>query len=885
VDAPFAAAHPRRAAVLTAAAVLAVAVIVAVIEAGRPTPPPGGSALARLVAPPREGEAPAEPPAPPARQEPRPPGPDAKAPRAVVPVHEVADVDQLRDLLRQGDAELHIRLTGAEPFVLSDAEGDGDPAGLAFAGKKLVLEAADPAAPAVIRFKAAPTTDGKPAAALAVTGKGEPGGDPHAGTPATGVSVTLRGLRFECDGGPEAPAAAVAVAGLDKLDIERCAFVLPDQPAGARPSGAVVVQGGAGADRPTVSLKDCLFVRGPQAVQLLGRAEVYAQHCCFGPQSAAVVHLRDTGGPDDKGAGTLVRLEHCSALLDGGAVVWAEDGAGGTVQVGHCLFSSVAGVSDPGQNGAVLVRQTGAVAGPLVYQALLGLDGHPQRNGYHNLAAVWGDETAAAPRRALTLEEARGLSVAVRDDDRRRVPAFRDDDGLELPQSPWADPQPLAKLADHPREAFAVNLRLARLRLPRSQSGVLGALHNVWGPSYPASPPAAEAGVVRAKIVNPAAPRMDADRGIYTSLAHAVLDARPGDTILIQKTGPLELEPLPLPKADTRLTIKAFPRYRPVLTLAPAAEADAALFRLLDGELRLEGLEFALRPGRTEYHSQAVVAVAGGGLCTFHDCVITLEEIEGVALAAVQLPDADPIPRANAGRPPAASPPRIRFENCFVRGKGDLLTARGGRRFELELDGTLAALEGSLVVTHGAARDPAAGGVAQVRLRRSTAVVTEHVLDLRSARDEEAARHAGPAPAAVVCEDSLLAAAAGRPLVRVDGVDADEQVRQLVAWAARQTVYANTGPTVLDVVPTTPERMPLPMPYDAEKWLAFTREPDAAAPFARVKFANLPGGMEKPWPRSRPADFRPKVTDGSRPADGLADVGAPLDGLPAPGGE
>ncbi len=898
VDAPLPAGDPRRAAVLTAAAVLAVAVIVAVIEAGRPAPPPGGAALARLVVPPPEpnepdstGAARPESAKGVAGDKPRPsqtgsPVPPEPAPAVVT----AADADQLRDLFRRDARELHVRLAGGEPFVLNDPEGDGEAAGLVFAGRRLVLEAADPAAPAVIRFKAAPTADGKPAAALAVSGKD-----------GAGVSVTLRGLRFECDGGPEAPATAVAVAGLEKLDVERCAFVLPGQPAGARPSGAVVVQGGVGApaggspDRPTVALKDCLFARGAQAVQLLGRAEVYAQHCCFGPQSAAVVHLRDTGGPDDKGAGTLVRLEHCSALLDGGAVVWAEDGAGGTVQVGHCLFSRPADAAVANQAGAVLVRQTGAAAGPLVYQALLGLDGHPQRNGYHNLAAVWSDETAA-PRRAPTLEDARGLSFAARDDDRRRTPAFLDDDGLELPQSPWADPRPLAKLAealkpaappDAGREAFAVNLRLARLRLPRTQQGgVLGALHNVWGPSYPASPsPAAEPGVVRTKIVNPAAARMDADRGIYTSLAHAVLDAKPGDTILIQKTGPLELEPLVLPKPDTRLTIRAFPRYRPVLTLAPAAEADAAVIRLVDGELRLEGLEFALRPGRTEYRSQAVVAVAGGGVCTFHDCAVTLEEIEGVTLSAVQLPDADTV-RASGGRQaPGSSLPRVRFENCFVRGKGDLLVARGGRRFELDLDGTLAALDGSLVVTHGATRDPAAGGAAQVRLRRTTAVVTEHVLDLRSARDEESPRHAGPSPAAVVCEDSLLAAAAGKALVRVDGVDADEQVRQVLTWAARQTVYANTGPTLLDVVPTSPERMPQPMPYDAEKWRAFTREADAAAPLARVKFANLPGGMERPWPRSRPADFRPRAADATRPADALPDVGAPLDALPVPAGE
>jgi hypothetical protein len=135
----------------------------------------------------------------------------------------------------------------------------------------------------------------------------------------------------------------------------------------------------------------------------------------------------------------------------------------------------------------------------------------------------------------------------------------------------------------------------------------------------------------------------------------------------------------------------------------------------------------------------------------------------------------------------------------------------------------------------------------------------------------------------VACEDTLLAAANGRALVRVDGVDADEQVRQLVIWTGRQTVYANTGSAVLEIIPTSPDRMPLPMPLDAEKWLAFTRTSDPTA-FARLKFANLPG-PDKPWPRCRPADFRPKVTDMGRPPDAVADVGAPLDGVPAPTGE
>jgi serine/threonine protein kinase len=879
VDAPLPA-NPRRTGLWAAAAVLAVVLLVAVIEAGRPTPPVSGVNVARLVAPPTETDS-ADTKTPAAnvpvteRDGPSTPK-NSPPPHAVLTVHEVADADQLRELFRQDVHELHVRLTGTEPYVLNDAEGEGDPAGLSFAGKRLVLEAADPASPAVIRFKAAPAGDGKSAAALAVTGKD-----------GAAVTATVRGVRFEIDGGPEVPAAAIAARDVDKLDVDRCSFVMPDQPVGARPAGAVVVQGRA-PDRSTVALKDCLFVRGTQAVQLLGRANVYAQHCCFGPHAGGVIHLRDTDAAD--GGGTLVRLEHCSALLDGGAVVWAEDGAGGAIQVGHCLFSSPAptapaprGARDD-EAGAVLVRQTGAAAGVLTYQGLLGLDGNSERNGYHNLAALWCDETSpAAPRRATTLEDARALSSAGRDDVRRTA-EFRDDGGMELAQSPWADPAPLARLADAAktnappgaaRDAFAVNLRLSRLRLSRPQFGVLGALRNVWGPSYPTTPPPdAEPPVVRAKVVNPAAPRMDAERGIYTSLAHAVLDARPGDTILIQKTGPLEVEPLRLERPDLRLTIKAFPRYRPVLMLPPPVEPDAALFGVLDGELRLEGLDFALRPGRSACRSQAVVSMAGGGACSFVNCVLTLEEIEGVSLSAVLVPE------VSAARPGTGSFPRLRFETCFIRGKGDLLTARAGRRFEIDLDGTLAALDGSLVSAGGAAREPAAGP-AQVRLRRSTAVLTESVLDLRSGRDEDARRGSTPPPVALACENSLLAAANGRALVRVDGVDSDDQVRQLLTWTSRQTVYVNTGSALVEVVPANPERMPQPTPFDADKWLAFTREADPAATLVRLRFANPPG-TDRPWARSRPADLRTKPADPSR-AGVAADIGAPLDSLPAPG--
>lgn len=869
----------RHTAIWAAASVLAVAAIVAVVEMSRPRPSKGKqAAIARWLAPLTDSTD-----ADSAKSTPM-PAPNAIAtdapkpatPHVPIAIHNAADADELRAILRQNQNEVHIVLTGTTPYVLNDAEVDGEFAGIVFNGKRLILESSDPSSLAVIQFKASPTADGRSAAALSLNGLDNPG-----------ASVTLRGIRFECTGGPEAPTAAVSATNLVTLDITRCAFVLPVEPVGVRGTGAIVIHGQDSTARPTAVVRDCLFARGLQAIELLSRANVYVQHCCFGPQATGMLHLRNSGPANDSADGSLIRFEHCSALLDHGAVVLADAGAAGTIQVGHCVFSRPSGAPDD-PAGAVLIRQIGGAAGTLAYQGLLGVDGNPQRNVYHNFTAIWSDESRPGDtRRAATLEDARNMSQSLRNADPRTASYFRDDDAFEIPQSPWDESAPIARLADAlkpgappeaGRAAFAVNQRLARLRLPHS-SGFLGSLHNVWGNSYTApAPPSATAPIVRTKIINPMAPRPDAERGIYPTLAHAILDAKTGDTFLIQKNGVLDVDAVRIDRPDLQLTIKAFPQYHPILAFGASSESDAAMFRLVDGELTLEGLEFTIRPTRADHRTQSLVAIAGSGRCTLRDCVLTLEEIEGVELSAVTLSDADSVARSSTER---RAPPRVRFENSFIRGKGDLLSARFGRRFELDLDNTLVALDGSLAVAFGGGRELPAGNAAQLRLKRTTALLTEHLLELRANRDDEG-RPGALSPVAVTCEKCLFAAQSGRSLVRIDGVDVEEQVKQLINWSARQTVYANMGPAILDIIPTSPDRMPLPTPFDSEKWLAFTREAEAATPFIRIRFAGLSGTAERNWTRSQPTDFRPRLSDASRPNDGLADIGASTEQLPTP---
>ena len=78
------------------------------------------------------------------------------------------------------------------------------------------------------------------------------------------------------------------------------------------------------------------------------------------------------------------------------------------------------------------------------------------------------------------------------------------------------------------------------------------------------------------------------------------------------------------------------------------------------------------------------------------------------------------------------------------------------------------------------------------------------------------------------------------------------------------------------MVPTSPDRMPLPTNYDPERWLTFTREPGTAAPFVRVKFA-VPFAADR-LAHSQPADFKPR--DSLAPPEAGAESGAPVERLP-----
>jgi hypothetical protein len=360
----------------------------------------------------------------------------------------------------------------------------------------------------------------------------------------------------------------------------------------------------------------------------------------------------------------------------------------------------------------------------------------------------------------------------------------------------------------------------------------------------PLGPRTAEAGA-RKLVVD--AREAERGPGVYASLAAALLEAKPGDAILIRSNAVLRVDPVQLNKKSlANLTIRPWSGYRPVLVLE-AAEKESALFTVHDGKLRLENLELRLEPDRDGFTAQAVVALAGDGEYTLKGCLVTLDKGgRDTALALAALPEAGKVMRGDGPRGRTHDEgPRLALEGCFVRGEGDLVAGRS-RPFELEAKGTLAALGGSLLSVDATAEMPAAGAAQKmaVRLSQVTTYLGGALLHLSAGRDLK-----GVVPVQVTPSRCLFLQAPGaRPLVYLEGSEEKALARKL-DWQGGTNGYG--GYTSLLEQQPPGEAMMLP-PVNRELWK--TNYNEAASKFG-VEPATPPAADE-PFTQLTPAQFK-----------------------------
>jgi hypothetical protein len=497
-------------------------------------------------------------------------------------------------------------------------------------------------------------------------------------------------------------------------------------------------------------------------------------------------------------------------------------------------------------DGAVLIRQA---------QADQRVTFHGSGNRYHGLNAYWA---VSDPR------EDADWSAFVQ----KAQADPKDEPSKELADSPWhakEDGQLKLLEEDRPAEAFRAQARAPELRVGKGAGQRLVGVGQVLGLAVAPMrlQPAAEAGG-RQLVVGPR--EAESRPGVYASLAAALLEAKPGDVILIKSNAALRVDPVQLNKANlSNLTVRPWTGYHPALVLEAASEKEAALFTVHNGKLLLENLELRLEPGRDGFTSQAVVSLAGDGDCTLRGCLVTLDKGGGdTALALAALPEAGKVMRSDGSRARSHDEgPRLALEGCFVRGEGDLVAGRS-RPFELDARNTLAALGGSLLSVDATAEAPAAGATQKmaVRLAQVTTYLGGALLHLSAGRDLR-----GVVPVRVEPTRCLFLQAPGaRPLVYLEGSEEKALARKL-DWQGGVNGYGGYT-SMLEQQP--PGEAMMLVPVNRELWK--TTYGEASSKFG-VELATPPAADE-PFAQLMPSQFK-------LPAES-SDLGAAAADLPRP---
>jgi predicted Ser/Thr protein kinase len=780
------------------------------------------------------------------------------------PLHEIVEAATYAEIAdafrRHADGELDLALTADIDLNSEVANGETARA-LIFRGRKLTVRGKDPNRPPTLHFtyRVNPISGNSVWAALDIQAE----------------ETSLRDLRVVVD----ARASATRLAGVllrgGRADIDNCEFVQAEPLydfSAARLSGLWVTNGVGEAIKPTVKLTQCAFIGGQKEAKRVNSADgldvvwtlagieqggqnavtvgdgvrLEAENCVFGPHQA-VFHMQ---GRDRD---VEVSLHNCSVLLGNRSAAFQLDQKGRCrLEVEACLFSrpGPAGTDSDEGHEATLVRQISEGSGRLDF---VGAD-----NRYHNLDSYW-----SRPAPAATLTDLAAFRADVVRDDRSHV----------LTVNPWAnDPfKFLAQLErDEIRDAFLVKRDLRDARQDGDALRLVGA-EKLWDRSYPVGVPNQDSKTETVAARNPRERIVDpgnvteSGNGRYPTIGQALGDAKPGDVILLHWNGQINVEPVELKRAADDVTIRPAPGMHPVLTLGDTPDHDAAMFRLHDGKLTLEGLEFLLQPTRADYHSQSVVTVLGDGQCIFRDCLATFVKSDEVALSLLALGDPSSVMKMDMGTPRSSSSPRVQLKNCFVRGDGDLVAVRPSRTFNLDAANVLAALNGSFFTIEGPRGDATMATQSQVQLDNVTTYLTEPVVRLRTGKDLK-----GLIPLRIQPTRCLFVSAVGKSVIHLDGEANEQQLAALLTFESHNCRY-NNFMQFLDQQPKD-DMMPPPA-FMQEKWKRFTGDSDSQ--FDRRKIFELPSA-DFPLSRVSPSTFRNSEAGG---------LGADPEQLPKPAQE
>ncbi len=250
-----------------------------------------------------------------------------------------------------------------------------------------------------------------------------------------------------------------------------------------------------------------------------------------------------------------------------------------------------------------------------------------------------------------------------------------------------------------------------------------------------------------------------------------------------------------LPSATVRATgswrIQAEPGpTRPRLRFLPApaepngATAWTVMIALRSGSLQLEGFDVILpRENAPRQGRWAAFAVWPATDLSLINCTVTVEG-DQVASAVVSVEAGDEAADAEAMNGAEASASTVRIHDSLIRAGGDMIDVAAGRRLVLEMDNAVASTSDALVHAHGTPRGQTPDRLT-LTLRQVSARMAGGLVHLESTAAEP------ELPVADVnARYSLLATSPiDAPLIRVDGQDATETMRDRIVWEGQGVGY------------------------------------------------------------------------------------------------
>jgi serine/threonine protein kinase len=668
---------------------------------------------------------------------------------------------------------------------LNEAAVEGRPL-LAFRGRKLTLQAKDPAHPVTVHLTdAGPLPPAKKWLAALETECDE---------------VVLKGIRFVVENEmPEPAFVSLLLRNCRNCRVEQCEFVQVQSGAvaGKQRSAAIVVEGRKDGPAAVLSLQYCCFLAAQSYQTVLGLDEatlgnldqctvdavlaltpctIEANQCAFGPHNA-LFHADGIVGQ-----GLKLECTNCSAILCRDASVFAlESGVPARLTLKHSLLAR-AGSSDTAEGS--LVRQAddpGTV------------DFSVEDNCCYQVNRYW--------------DGARENSVA---EERLLQGSFK------LKDSPWKSDVSLKSLEHRKlRDLFELNTGRADLRQMPGRDRLVGVDRLPGFTSY-------NVGLVpfegkktetsRTRLVDPSLE--ETGDGKYKSLTTAIREARRGDQILIHHNGPFREKPIDVDRADLDgITIRPDDHCQPVLMLQDddPGNPEPALFRIIKGKVQFEQIEFMLQPQvAEESRSQTLFALFPGGQVTCKNCVITLDRTQrsGSALAVARLDN----PGKDARTDHRAS---LSLDRCLVRADGDFLKAHGDQptQLALVLTNSLIAVGDHLLDIDNVAAQEMSRTSLHLEMSQVTAYLGGNLLRLQA---EKAVRSTIPLNADPVTNCLFVPLrSTPSPLIYLDYVEPlSEGNNKLFAWGPGHNAYLSFG-RMLD------EKMQDGMPmlfYEQNKW-------------------------------------------------------------------